>query len=159
LAATTARLSAPAGQPVSRVNASRAAGAGSLARHRSGDVRPASSQPRARAVAMRPAPRKPIRAGPSAIFPSPPVHAETIIIPEGPARGTCWRRGRPPVISIRPPARPAPIPTPRASMSITNQPPLAPPAPPPHHVRGWRTLGLLNRYQWFVFVVAALGWL
>ena len=26
-------------------------------------------------------------------------------------------------------------------------------------VTGWRTLGLLNRYHWFVFVVAALGWL
>ncbi len=24
---------------------------------------------------------------------------------------------------------------------------------------GWRTLGLLNRYHWFVFTVAALGWL
>ena len=26
-------------------------------------------------------------------------------------------------------------------------------------VAGWRTLGLLNRYHWFVFTVAALGWL
>ena len=26
-------------------------------------------------------------------------------------------------------------------------------------VTGWKTLGLLNRYHWFVFVVAALGWL
>ena len=26
-------------------------------------------------------------------------------------------------------------------------------------VSGWKTLGLLNRYHWFVFVVAALGWL
>ena len=24
---------------------------------------------------------------------------------------------------------------------------------------GWRTLGLMNRYHWFVFTVAALGWL
>jgi MFS family permease len=30
-------------------------------------------------------------------------------------------------------------------------------ASPP--VTGWRTLGLLNRYHWFVFTVAALGWL
>src|SRR5229473_1646166 len=26
-------------------------------------------------------------------------------------------------------------------------------------VTGWRTLGTLTRYHWFVFVVAALGWL
>ena len=30
-------------------------------------------------------------------------------------------------------------------------------ASPP--VTGWKTLGLLNRYHWFVFTVAALGWL
>ena len=26
-------------------------------------------------------------------------------------------------------------------------------------VAGWRTIFLLNRYHWFVFTVAALGWL
>jgi len=39
-------------------------------------------------------------------------------------------------------------------MSITQNPAPAGPAP-----TGWATLGLLNRYHWFVFVVAALGWL
>ena len=38
-------------------------------------------------------------------------------------------------------------------MSVSATPsPLAP-------ASGWGTLRLLNRYQWFVFVVAALGWL
>src|SRR4051812_29017739 len=39
-------------------------------------------------------------------------------------------------------------------MSVSNLPVTGDPA-----VTGWRTLGLLNRYHWFVFVVAALGWL
>lgn len=40
-------------------------------------------------------------------------------------------------------------------MSITADPP-PPISPPPE---GWGTLRLLNRYHWFVFTVAALGWL
>ncbi|MFO0845156.1 MAG: MFS transporter [Gemmataceae bacterium] len=39
-------------------------------------------------------------------------------------------------------------------MSIPNAAPAAPIAP-----TGWGTLRLLTRYHWFVFVVAALGWL
>jgi MFS family permease len=36
----------------------------------------------------------------------------------------------------------------------------SPPAPPgpEQTVQGWRTLGLLSRYHWFVFVVASLAW-
>ncbi len=41
-------------------------------------------------------------------------------------------------------------------MSIIDKPAFAPAGPPPE---GWGTLRLLNRYHWFVFVVAALGWL
>jgi MFS family permease len=43
-------------------------------------------------------------------------------------------------------------------MSITNQ---APPLQPTDESvpTGWGTLSLLTRYHWFVFVVAALGWL
>jgi Sugar (and other) transporter len=39
-----------------------------------------------------------------------------------------------------------------------SSPSTAVPAPVPE-VSGWRTLGMLTRYHWFVFVVAALGWL
>jgi MFS family permease len=42
-------------------------------------------------------------------------------------------------------------------MSFTRTPVAEAPAGPTP--RGWATLGLLNRYHWFVFVVAALGWL
>jgi MFS family permease len=42
-------------------------------------------------------------------------------------------------------------------MSITNIPPAT--LQPASEVTGWRSLTLLNRYHWFVFVVAALGWL
>jgi MFS family permease len=66
---------------------------------------------------------------------------------------------------------------PEPSMSITNDPPSAPlpsagvsePPPPakvadgaaglPAAKEGWATLGLLNRYQWFVFSVAAIAWM
>jgi MFS family permease len=43
-------------------------------------------------------------------------------------------------------------------MSITNTPSVSPSLTTPE-VTGWRTLGLLTRYHWFVFIVAALGWL
>jgi MFS family permease len=39
------------------------------------------------------------------------------------------------------------FPLPSASVPVTPE------------VNGWRTLGLLNRYQWFVFVVCALAWI
>jgi MFS family permease len=35
----------------------------------------------------------------------------------------------------------------------------AAPLPPQPDIHGWATLKLLTRYHWFVFVVAALGWL
>jgi MFS family permease len=41
-------------------------------------------------------------------------------------------------------------------MSITNTPPASLPVP---EVSGWRTLGLLNRYHWFVFIVASMAWI
>jgi MFS family permease len=53
-------------------------------------------------------------------------------------------------------------------MSITDDPPpgkaplTADPQPAPEASvapLGWRSLGLLNRYHWFVFVVAALAWI
>jgi MFS family permease len=43
-------------------------------------------------------------------------------------------------------------------MSLSSTPTTAPPLSGPEP-SGWRSLGLLNRYHWFVFVVAALGWL
>ena len=59
LSRTTARLSAEAGQPAWAEKVCRAEGTGSLARQASGRTSPAWTQARARAVAMRPAPRKP----------------------------------------------------------------------------------------------------
>ncbi len=41
-------------------------------------------------------------------------------------------------------------------MSITN---IASPSPAILAVSGWRSLGLLNRYQWFVFIVASMAWI
>src|SRR5262249_17829102 len=35
----------------------------------------------------------------------------------------------------------------------------SPPTIDPVSVTGWRTLTLLSRYQWFVFVVAAIAWM
>jgi MFS family permease len=43
-------------------------------------------------------------------------------------------------------------------MSATDLPPASPPLASPE-VNGWRTLGLLTRYHWFVFVVASLAWI
>src|ERR1700722_3830919 len=53
-------------------------------------------------------------------------------------------------------ALPTRTPSRRASMSITNTPAVSLPAP---EVSGWRTLGLLNRYHWFVFIVASMAWI
>ena len=44
-------------------------------------------------------------------------------------------------------------------MSVTSNPSSLPSAESEPNVTGWATLRLLNRYHWFVFVVAALGWL
>jgi MFS family permease len=43
-------------------------------------------------------------------------------------------------------------------MSATDLPPASPSLIQPE-VTGWRTLGLLERYHWFVFVVASLAWI
>src|SRR5262245_18600491 len=43
-------------------------------------------------------------------------------------------------------------------MSITN-PPLNTPSAAEPQVTGWATLGLLNRYHWFVFLVASTAWM
>src|ERR1700722_16250976 len=48
-------------------------------------------------------------------------------------------------------------PTPESSMSVTNIPPVSPSLALPE-VTGWRTLGLLTRYHWFVFAVVTMAW-
>src|SRR5262245_52543415 len=63
---------------------------------------------------------------------------------------------------------PQPSPGPLPSAGVTETPPAGASAgmtdrPPPaggvaEPVRGWATLGLLNRYQWFVFIVCCLAW-
>src|SRR5262249_54848723 len=86
---------------------------------------------------------------------------EVRIIPNHPCRRKCWHPPRVPgspgkvfAASDRPARR---VTHPMSqTQDVTRPAPAVAPAPAR---TGWATLGELNRYQWFVFAVAAIAWM